>query len=161
MGAVHVVLAPVRLLALYQAAFAGAQHARYFAGAHLAPYPQTHKLQRPGKEKAAGAAAAALAAEQARPGRFGTETDRAGNPRLGMTEVRLWDEFAGESERLLGKYEGLYEELLQEHRRRSRDVEGFKGMYDEKVPAGGPSENGEMGPRTEPVDQGHATGVGQ
>jgi hypothetical protein len=152
MSAVHITLAPLDLLALYQAAFAGVNGERYFAKSYIKPYDQVHKLPPPEK-----AAEMSRDAKLARPSRFGTETDRFGNTRLGMTEVRLWPEFAGESEALLERYDKLLVELQREHRRKSGEVEGFKGMYNND--AKGASDNGEMGARTEPVATRRATGV--
>jgi hypothetical protein len=120
MGAVHIMLAPIYLLALYQKAFASGHHEQYFAASYVKPYPQTHVLPPressvktgPSREEAAEAAALS---QELRAGRFGTETDRLGRPRLGMTEVRLWDAFAHESKLLIARYDTLLDQIKREH----------------------------------------------
>ena len=49
------------------------------------------------------------------PLKFGAETDRYGNPRVGVMRVRQWKEYEPESRALLDRFEGMYRSLVLDH----------------------------------------------
>jgi hypothetical protein len=115
---VHLSLVPLFVVDLYRAAFSST--AAHFASSHVPVPEQAHKL-------ASLRESARAKPGTARPGRFGSEVDRRGREKIGMTEVREWDIFAEESIRLLGKFDNLVKEM-KEAEFKPRDIEGFKGM---------------------------------
>ena len=52
-------------------------------------------------------------AKKLQPMRFGSETDRWGNERVGLTPVVEWDEHEQDGRELLDKYEKLYLQLWE------------------------------------------------
>lgn len=142
-------LIPLSVLPVYLKAFATTPN--YFAHSKLpfAPFIANEVFGKP--TTAPRPSARARTAEGAtveRPGRFGTETDRRGTVRLGITEVREWDAFEEESESLRSKFDALYRQFLEEDRQeKGVDVESFVGM-------GQPANGRRSGERN-----GHASGV--
>jgi hypothetical protein len=61
--------------------------------------------------------------------RFGSETDRLGNARVGMTAVREWSEFEAESVQLRNRMEKLYKQFKHDTEHpEEREIESFVGM---------------------------------
>jgi len=148
-SAVHMSLIPLSMLPVYLKAFATTPD--YFAHSTLpfVPFVANEIFGKP--TTAPRPSARARTAEGAtveRPGRFGTETDRRGTVRLGITEVRDWDAFEEESESLMKKFDALYHQFLEEDgQEKGADVESFVGMGERT----NGYENGE--------GNGHASGV--
>lgn len=127
-SAVHLALVPLSVIPAYLTAFA--TYPDRFAHSVLPFEPVVARAILGTPERTASARRTVRTKETdsglERPARFGTETDRWGNVRLGMTEVREWDAFEEESEVLREKFETLYRQFSTETKREKvADVETF------------------------------------
>jgi 3-keto steroid reductase len=142
-SATHLSLVPGPVIPAYTSAYARNPNA--FARSKLPHVPLVVQRAEPSRfltRSAAGAGEGKGTGAGDDPGlkpvRFGSETDRHGNARLGITEVSEWAAFKDESEVLRQKYEGLYKDLLEEELRpKHAGVESFKGMMDGDGKLGG------------------------
>jgi hypothetical protein len=122
----------LHLLDVYYTAFS--RHPGYFASSHI-PYarsaahkrtPQSNGNDTTNDKNPAPTPTAPLNRSAAR---FGSETDRLGNARVGMTAVREWSEFEAESVQLRNRMDKLYKQFKHDTEHpEERDIESFVGM---------------------------------
>jgi hypothetical protein len=124
---VHLSLVPIRVVDAYRRLFSDPERADEWKHAKLDYGVTRHKFSAPAAKEKDKTKEATVT----QPCRFGSETDGQGKERLGMTEVREWNVFEGESVELIGRMDRLLQDMRsaeEEGRSRSERVEGFKGM---------------------------------
>lgn len=128
---VHIALIPLTVIPAYLKAFA--THPERFSHSILPFEPMVaniieHKEKPTIQPQSTARVSDGKSSAVERPVRFGSETDRHGNARLGLTEVPEWNAYEHESEVLHGKFEALYQQFLEEEKlEKVGGVESFNG----------------------------------